>query len=108
MANAIIAFAAYADNLSALNDAVATMANKHVSFDIKPEHYAIVGECILEAIKTVLGGAATKEVIDAWEEGYNFLADLLIGIETKMKKDNASKRGSVSINQYLQAHGTYI
>lgn len=95
MANAIFAFAANADNLSALDDAVAMMAHKHVSFDIKPDQYAIVGECILEAIKVTLGDAATKEVINAWTEGYQFLADLLIGIECKMKKDNAGKTGTL-------------
>ncbi len=76
------------------------MAHKHVSFDIMPKHYPIVGECILEAIQIVLAEKATKEVMDAWTEGYQFLADLLIDIEAKIKKENAEKKGDI-ISSYL-------
>ena len=46
MGNAIIAFAKNADNLTALESAVASMTEKHVSLNVQPEHYDIVGECI--------------------------------------------------------------
>jgi hypothetical protein len=29
------------------------MVHKHVSFDIKAEHYTIVGECLLAALKVI-------------------------------------------------------
>ena len=51
----------YADNLSALNNAVARITEKHVSFNIQPEQYEVVGECMIEAIKIVLG-ACTNHV----------------------------------------------
>ena len=60
MGNAIIAFAKNADNLTALECAVASMTEKHVSLNVQPEHYDIVGECIIEAIKIVLKDSATK------------------------------------------------
>jgi nitric oxide dioxygenase len=81
LANAVIAFAANADRLSNLGDAVPRMVHKHVSLDIRAEHYPIVGTCLLKAIKEVLKDAATPEIIDAWKEGYFFLADLLIAAE---------------------------
>lgn len=93
MANAIIAYASNADNLSALDEGIALMAHKHVSFNIVPEQYPIVGECILEAIKDVLGNSATDEIMKAWTEGYQFLAQLLIDIEDKLKRENAAKKG---------------
>ena len=60
LGNAIIAFAKNADNLTALEGAVASMTEKHVSLNVQPEHYDIVGECIIEAIKIVLKDSATK------------------------------------------------
>ena len=36
------------------------MTEKHVSLNVQPEHYDIVGECIIEAIKIVLKDSATK------------------------------------------------
>ena len=70
------------------------MTEKHVSFNVEPEHYDIVGECIIEAIKITLKDAATKEIIDAWTEGYFFLANLLIAIEKKKKKERAEQNGN--------------
>ena len=70
------------------------MTEKHVSFNVEPEHYDIVGECIIEAIKIILKDAATKEIIDAWTEGYFFLANLLIAIEKKKKKERAEQNGN--------------
>ncbi|TYZ69072.1 hypothetical protein PybrP1_010976 [[Pythium] brassicae (nom. inval.)] len=81
LANAVFAFAANADRLGNLTDAVARMVHKHVSLDIRAEHYPIVGSCLLGAIKTVLKDAATPEIMAAWTEGYWFLADLLIAAE---------------------------
>lgn len=93
MANAVFAYAANVDNLSALEGAIAIMAHKHVSFNVKPEHYAIVGECLLAAMKDVLGEAANQDVMAGWEEAYGFLANVLIGIEENMKKENELKKG---------------
>ena len=73
------------------------MTEKHVSFNVEPEHYDIVGECIIEAIKITLKDAATKEIIDAWTEGYFFLANLLIATEKKIKNERAEQKGNLEI-----------
>ncbi len=98
MANAVFAYAANVDNLGVLSGAVAKMAHKHVSFDVQPEHYTIVGECLLQALKDVLGDAATEDVMAGWKEAYEFLADLLIGIEGGMKAQNIEKKGYNNFN----------
>lgn len=46
------------------------MAQKHVRTQVKPEHYPMVGVSLLQAIKDVLGDAATDDVIEAWKEAY--------------------------------------
>ena len=69
------------DIYEALGKAVDTMAQRHVKTHVKPEHYPMVGTSLLEAIKDVLGDAATDDVINAWKEAYFFLGDILIARE---------------------------
>ncbi|WP_336366345.1 NO-inducible flavohemoprotein [Marinobacter sp. C2H3] len=93
LANAVVAYASNLDRLEALGDAVSLIVNKHVSLDIRPEHYPIVGECLLAAVKQVLGDAATDEVLAAWGEAYQQLADILISAEEGRYQQNAAKPG---------------
>ena len=84
LAGAIAAYAMNIDNLGALNDAVGRMAEAHVRTQVKPEHYPMVGDAVLIAMKDVLGEAATPEIIDAWKEAFFFLADILIAKEQEL------------------------
>ena len=93
LANAVVAYAANLDRLEALGDAVSLIVQKHVSLNIQPEHYPIVGECLLAAIKEVLGDAATDEVLGAWGEAYGQLADIFIGAEEQRYQQNQHKHG---------------
>lgn len=93
LAGAICAYAENIDNLQALGDAVELIAQKHVSLQIKPEHYPIVGENLLASIQEVLGEAATDELLAAWEEAYGFLANIFMGREEQIYKQNADKPG---------------
>lgn len=88
LAGAVSAYAANIDNLAVLTIAVEKMAESHVGANVKPEHYPIVGECILEAIGKVLGEAATPEIVEAWKEAYFFLADILINREKELYSKN--------------------
>jgi len=60
------------------------MATVHVKVGVLPEHYPMVGDALLQAIKTVLGDAATDEIMAAWGEAYGFLADVLIAKEKEL------------------------
>lgn len=93
LAGAICAYAANIDNLEALGGAVELIAQKHVSLQIRPEHYPIVGENLLASISEVLGEGATDAVIDAWAEAYGFLADVLIGREQQIYSEHAEVAG---------------
>lgn len=84
LANAVYAAAANIDNLGAIIPAVIQIANKHRSLGILPEHYPIVGQHLLGAIKEVLGDAATPEILEAWGEAYGVIADAFIGVEKEM------------------------
>jgi len=93
LANAVVAYATHIDKLEVLGDAVKLIAHKHCSLDIRPEQYPVVGECLLEAIKAVLGDAATPEIIDAWGAAYGQLADILIQAEEEIYQANATRTG---------------
>ena len=84
LAGAVAAYAANIDNLEILSKAVEKMAQTHVNTMVKPEHYPMVGVSLLEAVRDVLGDAATDEVIEAWKEAYFFLADVLIAREKEL------------------------
>ena len=89
LAASIVAYAANIDNLEALAGAVEVMAKRHVQTKVKAEHYPMVGESLLKAIKDVLGDAATDDVINAWSEAYFFLGDILIKREAELYAEQA-------------------
>ncbi len=77
LANAVVAYAKHIDRLQVITPAVELIAQKHVSLHILPEHYPIVGECLLESIGVILGDAVTPAVAEAWTLAYQQLADLM-------------------------------
>ncbi|WP_062388635.1 NO-inducible flavohemoprotein [Pseudomonas abietaniphila] len=94
LANGVLMYARHIDQLEALGDLVAKIINKHVALQIQPEHYPLVGECLLEAIREVLGAdIATEEVINAWGNAYGQLADILIGAEKSIYDEKAQAPG---------------
>lgn len=88
LAGAILAYAQNIDKLEALDAPVMRMAARHVETGVKPEHYPLVAEALLPAIKDVLGDAATEQVLSAWGEAYWFLADILIGKEAQIYRES--------------------
>lgn len=94
LANGVLMYAKNIDRLEALGGLAAQIVNKHVSLQVLPEHYPIVGTCLLRAIREVLGAEiATDEVIAAWAAAYGQLADILIGAEAAAYDRNAQAAG---------------
>lgn len=94
LANGVLMYARHIDRLDALGPLVAQIINKHVALQVLPEHYPLVGNCLLRAIREVLGEAiATDAVIDAWAAAYQQLADLLISQEEHLYQAKAEAPG---------------
>lgn len=93
LANAVYAAAANIDKLEMIIPVVKQIAHKHRSLGVKPEHYPVVGENLLQAIKDVLGDAATEEIINAWAEAYGVIADAFIGVERNMYEAAEQQKG---------------
>lgn len=81
LAAAILGYAQNVDKLQNLTPVVARMVQRHVETGVKAEHYPLVADALLPAIRDVLQDAATDEVLAAWGEAYWFLADILIAQE---------------------------
>ena len=66
LANGVLMYARHIDQLDQLGDLVAKIINKHVALQILPEHYPIVGTCLLRATSEVSRSAlATPEGMSA-------------------------------------------
>lgn len=93
LARAVYAYAENIEDPSSLMAVLKNIANKHASLGVLPEHYPIVGEHLLGAIRDVLGAAATDDIISAWAQAYGNLADVLMGLESELYESSAEKLG---------------
>ncbi|MBD8624918.1 NO-inducible flavohemoprotein [Pseudomonas sp. CFBP 13727] len=94
LANGVLMYARNIDRLENLGPLASQIVNKHVALQILPEHYPIVGACLLRAIREVLGEEiATDEVIAAWAAAYQQLADILISAEEQVYENVAAAPG---------------
>ena len=94
LANGVLMYARNIDRLEQLGGLVNQIIQKHVSLQIDPAHYPVVGSCLLRAIREVLGAEiATDAVIAAWAAAYQQLADILIGAEEKIYAEVAAAPG---------------
>ena len=89
--NAIAAYASNLENLAALLPAVEKIAQKHTSFQIKPEQYNIVGEHLLATLDEMFSPG--QDVLDAWGKAYGVLAGVFIQREDELYQQNAAKTG---------------
>ena len=93
LARAVYAYAENIEDPGSLAAVLKNIANKHASLGVRPEHYPIVGEHLLGAIKEVLGTAATDDIISAWAQAYGNLADVLMGMESELYEYSATQPG---------------
>ena len=93
LADAILKYACYIDKLEELKDTVVSIAHKHVSLNVTPEMYEVVGTNLLAAMKDVLGDAATPQIMNAWEEAYGDLAEVFITKEEEIYSHEEKEEG---------------
>jgi hemoglobin-like flavoprotein len=65
-------------NLDAVLPAAKSLALKHVSYGVKPDHYEPVGEALLWTLEKGLGDDFTSEARDAWLTAYRALSGAMI------------------------------
>ena len=49
------------------------LAIRHVSYGVAPEHYDVVGTCLIEAMKSILGAEFDEDATADWVDTYGAL-----------------------------------
>lgn len=75
------------DRLDTIVPAVEALGRRHVAYGVKPQHFATVGQALLDTLAVGLGGAFTPEVRRAWAMAYGILARVMQGA---MQADKAA------------------
>jgi nitric oxide dioxygenase len=105
LAASVLTYAQNIDRLEMLGGMVERITAKHVSLEIQPEHYPIVGKYLLGAIAEVLEDAATPDILDAWAAAYGQLANVMIGREAALRKVAREQPGGwVGFKPFRVAH----
>lgn len=71
------------DHLDMLTGDIAAMAQRHVGYGVKTEHYKLVGDALIWTLEKGLGKDWTPEVKDAWETCYTLLSSIMISTTTQ-------------------------
>nr|AFU73931.1 flavohemoprotein [Crithidia mellificae] len=89
--NAVVAYATHLRDLGALGPAVEKIAQKHASFNIKPDQYQIVGYNLLKTIEAELNPG--QDVLDEWGKAYEQLAQIFITREEQIYAEVEGRPG---------------
>eukprot|EP00578_Thalassiosira_sp_NH16_P021386 CAMPEP_0181099768 /NCGR_PEP_ID=MMETSP1071-20121207/12834_1 /TAXON_ID=35127 /ORGANISM="Thalassiosira sp., Strain NH16" /LENGTH=429 /DNA_ID=CAMNT_0023182449 /DNA_START=87 /DNA_END=1376 /DNA_ORIENTATION=- len=82
----------YLKDVPSLLPILADLGGKHAAWDVKPEHYDAVGECLIWTLKTGLGDAWTDEVADAWVWVYQIIAKTMSDAGEEARAAKADKK----------------
>lgn len=84
LASAVMNYCNHIDDLPALEAEMDKIARRHVFRRVQAEHYSLMGKALIQAMQDVMGDVATPEVIEAWQEVYTSLAEILIKRESEL------------------------
>lgn len=93
LAGAVLAYAEHIEAPEVLQGALGMIVQKHVSLNIRPDQYSIIGENLLASMSEVLETPLDSELIQAWAIAYQQLADILIGQEKTMYAQQQQQTG---------------
>jgi hemoglobin-like flavoprotein len=71
------------EHLDAIVPEVQGLGRRHAGYGAQPEHYDVVGECLLWTLAQGLGDDYTPEVKDAWATAYGILALAMIEAQSE-------------------------
>ncbi|WP_395376996.1 globin domain-containing protein [Marinicella sp. W31] len=90
LAQAIVAFATHVDALDQLQPVLYEISKRHVAAGVRPAHYLMVAEVLMDAMTEILGSDVfTRELRQAWQQAYQVLATHLIQQEQQMLLETA-------------------
>lgn len=66
------------DKLDTILSEIKSLAKRHGKYGAQPEHYAVVGECLIHTLKVGLGDRWNPKVEAAWISAYTILSTAMI------------------------------
>jgi hemoglobin-like flavoprotein len=66
------------DRIDGLKKDIDDMARRHVKYNVKPEHYDLVGKSLLWTLEQGLGSDWNQDVKNAWVSCYTTLAERML------------------------------
>jgi nitric oxide dioxygenase len=93
LARGMLLYARHIHELERLSDHLSTLVNRHVALRVRPEHYLLARESVLDAMVQVFGAQqADAAVIQAWGAACDQLAETLITAQSQAVERLAAKR----------------
>lgn len=84
LADTLSAYAVNIDRLHIFKPALMVIAKRHIETDIKAGHYPMVKYSLMKAMRDTLKHA-DDDLFNAWENAYDYLADVLISMEKELR-----------------------
>jgi hemoglobin-like flavoprotein len=72
--------------LDTIVPAAQKLAERHVAYGAKAEHYPVVGQALLDTLEKGLGADFTPEVREAWAQAYGLLSGVMIAAQEAAQK----------------------
>jgi hemoglobin-like flavoprotein len=91
------------DRLDALEEIVPevqALGERHAGYGAEPEHYAVVGECLLWTLGQGPGDGFTAEVKDAWATAYETLASTMIDAQRNAENESSLLKRRALLRQH--------
>jgi NAD(P)H-flavin reductase/hemoglobin-like flavoprotein len=79
LVDALITIVAQAGDLDALAGYLDGLGRHHRIYAARPEHFPLVGECLLATLREAAGPAWTEEVAGTWAAAYALVAQVMTG-----------------------------
>ncbi len=73
------------DKLDTILAEIRSLARRHHRYGTQPEHYAVVGQCLIYMLKTGLRERWNKETENAWLAVYSVLAKAMMETQAESK-----------------------
>ena len=69
------------DQVRDLQEEIVKLANRHKGYGAEIKHYSIIGDTLMWSLEQNLGKQWDKDTEKAWRATYQFISDLMIGVQ---------------------------
>ncbi len=89
-------------NTHALSQALQGLGAHHVTKGTEKDHYPMVGQALLQALKDYLGEGWTPELAEAWLQAYQLISSIMI---EGAHNPEAHLKGELTFYEWLDLYG---